>query len=194
MDPFTWHGTLFPSLSDDTIKNIQQIRKMDNHCSFFQSPRLLRLSQCWGLLNPTPGGKALSYLFFWWGGVGVYPLRALYPIPRQALGYVRPLLNIKSPPSASVFSLRRLPDSQGHDHICPTIPRVGGEREGREQLVYMRQIQKGCYSGPRPRACPKSHSLVHSVSACDLRCTAWGLPLGSEMRRSLGDRQGQFAL
>lgn len=110
--------------------------------------------------------------FFWWGGVGVYPLRALYPIPRQALGYVRPLLNIKSPPSASVFSLRRLPDSQGHDHICPTIPRVGGEREGREQLVYMRQIQKGCYSGPRPRACPKSHSLVHSVSACDLRCTA----------------------
>lgn len=61
---------------------------------------------------------------------------ALCPILRHAVGNVKPLLNIRSPPSASVFPLRWLPDSQGQGHTG------GGEREGWRLPVYRKQDTK----------------------------------------------------
>lgn len=141
----------------------------------------------------------LSYFFFLMGEALVFmPSGHYIPFQGKLWVIVRPLLNIKSPPSGPVFPLRRPPDSQGHDHICPTIPRVGGEIEGREQLVYTRQTQKGCYSGLRPHACPKPHWLVHATSACDLRCKPQTEVLSScsglRNAKKTGEHQGHVAL
>jgi hypothetical protein len=122
------------------------------------------------VLNPEHGPQwgmvcALGYLFcdegdtgIWFGDHNHLAPWAMNSIPRQAVGYVRPLLNIKSFTSASVFPLRLPPDSQGHGHICPAIPRAdqdGGGNVGR-RLSLLSQTQKSCYSGF------SAHSLVQA--------------------------------
>ena len=90
------------------------------------------------------------------GGTGVWlgfktPLspQALCPLSQHATGNVEPLLNIRSPPSASVFPLRRLPDSQGQGHMCPADPTAGGVGVGGGRaggcLSAQGKTQKRCY-------------------------------------------------
>lgn len=92
-DLSAWHGTWFPSLLALSKISDKLKRGGDYHCSFSRSPRWLGLSQCWGILN------AWSCLIFFsdGGGIGVYALRALYPIPGQALGYCQALIKYQEP-------------------------------------------------------------------------------------------------
>lgn len=92
-DLSAWHGTWFPSLLA-LSKISDKLKKGGLSLLIFPKPRVTR---------PFPVLRhiermVLSYFFFSdGGGIGVYALRALYPIPRQALGYCQALIKYQEP-------------------------------------------------------------------------------------------------
>lgn len=119
------------------------------HCRVvWQGTSLLTFPKTWTtfsflMLRDTEPRVHALVCFIHGGGTGVWlgfkthlAPWALCPILRHAVGNVKPLLNIRSPPSASVFPLRWLPDSQGQGHTG------GGEREGWRLPVYRKQDTK----------------------------------------------------
>lgn len=120
-----------------------------DHCRVvWQGTSLLTFPNTWAtfsflMLRDTEPRVHALVCFIHGGGTGVWlgfkthlAPWALCPILRHAVGNVKPLLNIRSPPSASVFPLRWLPDSQGQGHTG------GGEREGWRLPVYRKQDTK----------------------------------------------------